>query len=171
MAYCGPACAVPSCASAPVVGFGSAGSKGLGCGLGYGGYGLGYGGGLGYGWGQGWGHGYGGLGYGLGYGYGSGALVESSRSLGTLAGVIPSCINQIPASEVTIQPPAVVVTLPGPILSASCEPVAVGGNTPCAPGGFRRFGGGYYGGRLGRFGRRGSICSLGRRGSICTLPC
>ncbi|KAL7978032.1 hypothetical protein Chor_005019 [Crotalus horridus] len=129
MAYCGPACAVPSCASAPVVGFGSAGSKGLGCGLGYGG-----------------------LGYGLGYGYGAGALAETSGSLGTLAGVIPSCINQIPPSEIVIQPPAVVVTIPGPILSASCDPVAVGGNTPCAPGGFGRFGGGYYGGRLGRYG-------------------
>ncbi|KAK9391000.1 feather keratin-like [Crotalus adamanteus] len=149
MVDCGPSCAVPSCASAPVVGFGSAGSRGLGCGLGYGG--------LGYG-----------LGYGrsLGYGYGAGALAETSGSLGTLAGVIPSCINQIPASEVTIQPPAVVVTIPGPILSASCDPVAVGGNTPCAPGGFGRFGGGYYGGRLGRFGRRGSICAL-----PCNLPC
>ncbi|KAK9390999.1 shematrin-like 2 [Crotalus adamanteus] len=149
MPYCGPSCAVPSCASAPVVGFGSAGSRSLGCGLGYGG--LGYG--LGYG-------------HGLGYGYGAGALAESSGSLGTLAGVIPSCINQIPASEVTIQPPAVVVTIPGPILSASCEPVAVGGNTPCAPGGVGGIGGGYFGGRLGRFGRRGSICAL-----PCNLPC
>ncbi|XP_034291538.1 chorion class B protein L11-like [Pantherophis guttatus] len=155
MAYCGPSCAVPSCASAPVVGFGSAGSRGLG-----------------WGWGQGYGLGYGlGYGRGLGYGYGAGALAESSRNLGTLAGVVPSCINQIPASEVTIQPPAVVVTLPGPILSASCEPVAVGGQTPCAPGGIGRFGAGYYGGRLGHLGRRGSICSLGRRGSICNLPC
>ncbi|KAL7978015.1 hypothetical protein Chor_005002 [Crotalus horridus] len=121
MPYCGPSCAVPSCASAPVVGFGSAGSKGLGCGLGYAG--------LGYGYGLGYGHG-------LGYGYGAGALAETSGSLGTLAGVIPSCINQVPPSEVTIQPPAVVVTIPGPILSASCDPVTVGGNTPCAPGGF-----------------------------------
>ncbi|XP_070622161.1 shematrin-like protein 2 [Erythrolamprus reginae] len=164
MAYCGPACAVPSCASAPSVGFGACGSKGLGWGYGGLGYGLGHG--LGYGLGYG---------RGLGYGYGAGALAESSRSLGTLAGVIPNCINQVPPSEVTIQPPAVVVTIPGPILSASCEPVAVGGNTPCAPfggyGGFGRFGGGYYGGRLGRLGRRGSICSLGRRGSICNLPC
>ncbi|KAG8146937.1 hypothetical protein E2320_014024, partial [Naja naja] len=151
MAYCGPSCAVPSCASAPAVGFGSAGGRGLGWGLGYGG--LGYG--LGYG-------------RGLGYGYGAGALAETSGSLGTLAGVIPSCINQIPASEVTIQPPSVVVTIPGPILSASCEPVAVGGNTPCAPGGIGGIGGfgaGYFGGRLGRLGH------LGRRGSICNLPC
>ncbi|KAM3825188.1 uncharacterized protein M6D78_016499 [Vipera latastei] len=153
MAYCGPTCAVPSCASAPVVGFGSAGSRSLGYGLSSAG--------LGYGLG---------LGSGLGYGYGSAGFAESARNLGTLAGVIPNCINQIPPSEVTIQPPAVVVTIPGPILSASCEPVAVGGNTPCAPGGFGSYGG-YYGGRLGRFGRRGSICSLGRKGSICTLPC
>ncbi|XP_026575992.1 cuticle protein 64-like [Pseudonaja textilis] len=163
MAYCGPACAVPSCASAPVVGFGSGGSRGHGWGLGYG---------LGHG-------------YGLGYGYGAGALAETSGRLGTLAGVIPSCINQIPASEVTIQPPSSVVTLPGPILSASCEPVAVGGHSPCAPGGLRGgwgyggwgYGGwGYgglgfkgYGGLLGKrypWNRRGSIC-LSRRGSIC----
>ncbi|XP_060550292.1 chorion class A protein Ld2/Ld41-like [Pantherophis guttatus] len=150
MVDCGPSCAVPSCASAPVVGFGSAGSRGLGWGLGQG-YGLGYG--FGYG-------------HGLGYGYGAGALAESSRNLGTLAGVVPSCINQIPASEVTIQPPAVVVTIPGPILSASCEPVAVGGQTPCAPGGIGSLGAGYLGGRLGRLRRRGSICSL-----PCNLPC
>ncbi|XP_060550294.1 chorion class A protein L11-like [Pantherophis guttatus] len=147
MACCPPSCAIPSCASAPVVGLGSAG-----CGP--------------------WGYGYRGLGlgYGYGYGYGGARFGESARNLGTLAGVAPSCISQIPASEVTIQPPAVVVTLPGPILSASCEPVAVGGHTPCAPGGFGNYGG-YYGGRLGRYGRRGSICSYGRRGSICTLPC
>ncbi|XP_026575993.1 elastin-like [Pseudonaja textilis] len=143
MAFCGPSCAVPSCASAPAVGFGSAGSRGLG----YGGLG------------------YGGLGYGLGYGYGAGALAESSGSLGTLAGVIPKPINQVPASEVTIQPPAVVITLPGAILSASCEPVAVGGYNPCAPGGIGGLGAGYLGGRLGRLGRRGSICNP------CSLPC
>ncbi|KAL7978030.1 hypothetical protein Chor_005017 [Crotalus horridus] len=139
MSYCGPSCAVPSCASAPVVGFGSAGSRCLG---------------------------YGGLGYGLGYGYGASGLATSSGSLGTLTGVIPSCINQVPPSEVTIKPPAFVITIPGPILSASCDPVAVGGNTPCAPGGVGGIGGGYFGGRLGRFGRRGSICSL-----PCNFPC
>ncbi|KAJ6652045.1 hypothetical protein lerEdw1_015467 [Lerista edwardsae] len=99
-----------------------------------------------------------GLGYGgLGYGYGIGGPAETSASLGTLEGVIPSCINQIPASEVVIQPPPCVVTIPGPILSASCEPTAVGGNTPCAVGGsgiaYRRglwspsLFGGYLGGR------------------------
>ncbi|KAJ6652048.1 hypothetical protein lerEdw1_015470 [Lerista edwardsae] len=114
MASCGPSCTIPSCASSPVVGFGSRGSGGLALG------GLGLGG-LGYG--------------GLGYGYGIGGVGETSSSLGTLEGVIPSCINQIPAAEVVIQPPACVVTIPGPILSASCEPTAVGGNTPCAVGG------------------------------------
>ncbi|ETE57516.1 Claw keratin, partial [Ophiophagus hannah] len=155
MAYCGPSCAVPSCASAPAVGFGSAGARGLGWGLGYGGLGYGLGFGLGFG-------------RGLGYGYGAGALAETSGSLGTLAGVIPQPINQIPASEVTIQPPSFVITVPGPILSASCEPVAVGGYTPCAPGGIGRLGASYLGGRLGRLGRRlggglqgGSMSGLG----------
>ncbi|XP_060550290.1 chorion class A protein PC292-like [Pantherophis guttatus] len=153
MPYCGPSCAVPSCASAPVVGFGSAGTRGLGCGgLGYGGFGYAGLGSAGLGYGS----------LGLGYGYGAG---ETSGSLGTLSGIIPRPINQIPASEVTIRPPAVVVTLPGPILSASCEPVAVGGQTPCAPGGLGRLGDGYLGGRLGRFSRRGSICNP------CNLPC
>ncbi|KAJ6651900.1 hypothetical protein lerEdw1_015944 [Lerista edwardsae] len=138
MTSCGPACTVPSCASSPVVGFGSAGlgvgSRALGIGgLAYGG--LGYGG-LGYG-----SLGYGGLGYGslgggagLGLGYGSGALVGGSTSsgeLGTLAGVVPQPINQIPASEVVIQPPASIVTIPGPILSASCTSKLVGWPSSC----------------------------------------
>ncbi|XP_053133970.1 scale keratin-like [Hemicordylus capensis] len=161
MANCGPACTVPSCASSPVVGFGSAGSSGLG----YSGLRYGYGG-LGYG--------YGGLGYGgLGSGYGA---VENSGNLGTLAGVIPSCINQTPPSEIVIRPPASVVTIPGAILSASCEPVSVGGNTPCAIGGSGILGSGLLGilgsglgyGALGRgggyYGRRSL---LGRRGNIC----
>ncbi|XP_013927538.1 PREDICTED: uncharacterized protein LOC106553537 [Thamnophis sirtalis] len=102
MALCGPSCALPSSASIPTVGFGSAGLGGLAS---------------------------------RGLGLGPFPLAESSGSLGTLEGIIPSCINQIPPSEVTIQPPPVVVTIPGPILSASCEPVAVGGHNPCAPGG------------------------------------
>ncbi|XP_058016625.1 keratin, type I cytoskeletal 15-like [Ahaetulla prasina] len=122
MVYCGPSCAVPSCASAPAVGFGSAGSRGLGCG------GLGYGG-----------HGYGlGYGRGLGYGFGAGALAESSGSLGTLAGVIPSFINRVPASEVIIQPPSVMLTFPGAILSANGVPIAIRGNR-----GIRGIGAGY----------------------------
>ncbi|XP_032991961.1 scale keratin-like [Lacerta agilis] len=161
MANCGPSCAVPSCASTPVVGFGSAGLGGFG--------------GLG---------GLGGLGLGNTYGYGSGALVGSgipSASLGILSGVAPSCINQIPPAEVVIQPPACVVTIPGPILSASCEPVAVGGNAPCSPGGL---GSGFLGagslgagalgaGALGgsRFGLGSRYGYVGRRGSICYTPC
>ncbi|XP_039219373.1 uncharacterized protein LOC120317115 [Crotalus tigris] len=133
MAFCGPSCAIPSSASIPSIGFGSAGLGALPP---------------------------------RGLGLSPFPSAESSGSLGTLDGVIPSCINQIPPSEVTIQPPAVLISIPGPILSASCEPIAVGGNTPCAPGGFGRFGGGYYGGRLGRFGHRGSICAL-----PCNLPC
>nr|XP_034954763.1 claw keratin-like [Zootoca vivipara] len=161
MVDCGPSCAVPSCASTPTVGFGSAG----GLGYGYGGLGYGYGG-LGYGYG------------GLGYGYGG---AERATNLGVLAGVAPSCVNQIPPAEVVIQPPVSVLTIPGPILSASCEPVSVGGNTPCAVGGSGIVGGYGYGGwgygdgligsswgyglrRGGLFGRRSL---LGRRGSVC----
>ncbi|XP_003226377.3 shematrin-like protein 2 [Anolis carolinensis] len=59
----------------------------------------------------------------------------SSCCLGTVPGVVPSCITQLPASEMVIQPPAVVMTIPGPIMSASCEPIAVGGTTPCAVAG------------------------------------
>ncbi|KAK9391007.1 hypothetical protein NXF25_018337 [Crotalus adamanteus] len=133
MAFCGPSCAIPSSASIPSVGFGSAGLGALPP---------------------------------RGLGLSPFPSAESSGSLGTLDGVIPSCINQIPPSEVTIQPSAVVVTIPGPILSASCEPVAVGGNTPCAPsrqglplslGGQPRLGAGYG--------------FVGDRGSICYTPC
>nr|XP_034953518.1 elastin-like [Zootoca vivipara] len=162
MASCGPSCAVPSCASTPVVGFGSAGLGGIG--------------------------GLGGLGLGDTYGYGSGALVGSgipSASLGILSGVAPSCINQIPPAEVVIQPPACIVTIPGPILSASCEPVAVGGNAPCSPGGLGSgllgagsLGAGALGaGALGagalrgsRFGVGGRYGFVGDRGSICYSP-
>ncbi|XP_053133211.1 chorion class B protein B.L1-like [Hemicordylus capensis] len=167
---CGPSCTVPSCASTPVVGFGSAGN-GLGYGLGGLGYGCGFGG-------LGSAYGLGGLGYGgLGSGYGA---VETSGNLGTLAGVIPSPINQIPPSEVVIQPPPVVVTLPGAILSASCEPVSVGGNTPCAIRGSGILGSGLYGGLgsglgYGAFGSRGGYYGrrslLGRRGSVCGNIC
>ncbi|XP_048375232.1 shematrin-like protein 2 [Sphaerodactylus townsendi] len=183
---CGPEFAVPSVASTPRVGFGSAGPNWGGVGCGYGnlglaqGYGLGSGyGGLGLAHGYGLGSGYGGLGlahgYGLGYGYGP-AVAETSGSLGTLAGVIPSCINQIPPAEVVVQPPPTVLTIPGPILSATGEPVTVGGNTPCAVSGAGVAGAGFYGGAGGicgpRWGlRRGSLIGrrslLGRRGSIC----
>ncbi|XP_060113214.1 shematrin-like protein 2 [Heteronotia binoei] len=146
MAYCGSVCGVPSYASSPMIGLGSAG---LSSGLGYGCVGSGYRGisygGIGYG---GLGCGYGGLGYGSGIGYGSGTWSSggaTSGELGTLSGIIPQPINQIPPAEVVIQPPASVVTIPGPILSATGEPVAVGGNTPCAVSG-SGMGGGLYGG-------------------------
>ncbi|XP_063173244.1 feather keratin-like [Candoia aspera] len=136
MACCPPSCAIPSCASCPVIGLGPPG-----CGS------------SGY------------RGFGQGYGYGSSGLAEYSSNLGTLAGIRPSCINQIPSSEVVIQPPATVITVPGPIMSASCDPICVGGYTPCATEGYGRYGG-YRGGRQGRLGRRGSICSL-----PCYSPC
>uniref|UniRef100_A0A670ZBK5 Keratin n=1 Tax=Pseudonaja textilis TaxID=8673 RepID=A0A670ZBK5_PSETE len=80
-------------------------------------------------------------------------------SLGILPGANVGCINQVPPSEIVIQPPPFVVTIPGPILSASCEPVAVGGYSACAGG---------YGGYLGGGGGLGSIC----RPYICRkLPC
>ncbi|XP_066466535.1 chorion class A protein PC292-like [Tiliqua scincoides] len=152
MTSCGPACTVPSCASIPVVGLGSSG-------LGLGSGGLRYGG-----------LSYGGLGSG-GIGYGSGALAVGSTNsgqLGTLAGIIPQPINQIPSSEVVIQPPASIVTIPGAILSASCEPVSVGGNTPCAVGGSGVIANrGLWSGLLGsRFGGH-----LGGRSNVCLPPC
>uniref|UniRef100_H9GCU6 Keratin n=1 Tax=Anolis carolinensis TaxID=28377 RepID=H9GCU6_ANOCA len=67
----------------------------------------------------------------------------SSSCLGIVPGVIPSCMNQLPASEVVLQPPPVIMTIPGAVLSASCEPIAVGGTTPCAVAG----GGSYCGPR------------------------
>nr|ABU98607.1 beta-keratin 19 [Gekko gecko] len=56
----------------------------------------------------------------------------SARCLGITSGASVSCINQIPPSEVTIQPPPCTVVIPGPILAASCEPVRVGGYTSCS---------------------------------------
>uniref|UniRef100_H9GSZ5 Keratin n=2 Tax=Anolis carolinensis TaxID=28377 RepID=H9GSZ5_ANOCA len=94
----------------------------------------------------------------LGGCYGGSAAPASS--LGIVPGVNPSCINQLPPSEVVIQPSPTIVTIPGPILSASCEPLAVGGYTPCASGS-----GGYLG-----YGR-GSCCRPRRRFSICGSPC
>uniref|UniRef100_A0A8D0HIE1 Uncharacterized protein n=1 Tax=Sphenodon punctatus TaxID=8508 RepID=A0A8D0HIE1_SPHPU len=86
--------------------------------------------------GDGYGYGYGGLGLGLGLG---GRFAGGVSALaGPLPGVNTSCVSQIPASEVVIQPPppCFCITIPGPILSASCDPVAVGGNTPCARGSY-----------------------------------
>uniref|UniRef100_A0A670Z5J3 Keratin n=1 Tax=Pseudonaja textilis TaxID=8673 RepID=A0A670Z5J3_PSETE len=93
----------------------------------------------------------------------------TAASLGIAPGASVSCINQTPSSEIVIQPsppPPVVVTIPGPILSASCDPVAVGGNTPCAAPGsgiLGRISGlsrGLLGGRTLQ-GGRGNIASSG----------
>uniref|UniRef100_A0A670JVR6 Keratin n=1 Tax=Podarcis muralis TaxID=64176 RepID=A0A670JVR6_PODMU len=77
--------------------------------------------------------------------------------------------NRLAAPEVVIQPPPSVLTIPGPILSASCEPVSVGGNTPCAVGGYGYgYGRGLFGDGYGYFGKRSL---LGGRSGICSYPC
>ncbi|KAJ7307271.1 hypothetical protein JRQ81_009270 [Phrynocephalus forsythii] len=103
--YCGPSNAVPSCSAIPSVGFGS---SHFGSGFGLGGSGFGS--------------------------LGSGGSV-SATSLGVLQGVQPQCINQLPPNEVVIQPPPLVVTVPGAIMSATPVPVQVGGVAPCAASG------------------------------------
>ncbi|XP_066466270.1 chorion class B protein L11-like [Tiliqua scincoides] len=83
--------------------------------------------------------GFGGVGYGFGCSRGRGGGyggAQTSGSLGTLSGVIPSCVGQLLPSEVVVQLSPFVVTIPGAMLSASCDPVAVGGYTPCAPYGY-----------------------------------
>uniref|UniRef100_A0A8D0HLI7 Uncharacterized protein n=1 Tax=Sphenodon punctatus TaxID=8508 RepID=A0A8D0HLI7_SPHPU len=56
---------------------------------------------------------------------------------GSICGPVnTSCVSQIPATQMTVQPPCFCITIPGPIMSASCDPVAVGGNTPCARGSY-----------------------------------
>nr|XP_003226382.1 PREDICTED: claw keratin [Anolis carolinensis]XP_016852281.1 PREDICTED: claw keratin [Anolis carolinensis] len=167
MANCGPSSAVPSCEAAPVVGFGSGGSRNFGRGFGYG---IGYGIGSGIGFGSG-----------IGSGYGLGGNIESAANLGILSGVQPSCINQLPPIEVVIKPAPVAVTVPGAIMSATPEPVEVGGYAPCAVGGVgiggsglgsglsSGLGSGFYGGNLG--GRLGGNYGLLRgRGNNCG-PC
>nr|ABU98594.1 beta-keratin 3 [Gekko gecko] len=56
----------------------------------------------------------------------------SARCLGLTSGGSVACINQIPPSEVTIQPPPSTAVIPGPVLAASCEPLRVGGYTACS---------------------------------------
>ncbi|KAJ6652789.1 hypothetical protein lerEdw1_010643 [Lerista edwardsae] len=85
-------------------------------------------------------------------------------SCSSVCGANTSCISQIPSSEVVIQPPCFKITIPGPVMSASPEPVAVDANTPCAPSSCHEpFGYGYgrrcdYGVGSGRWGC-GSVCS------------
>uniref|UniRef100_H9GCT6 Keratin n=1 Tax=Anolis carolinensis TaxID=28377 RepID=H9GCT6_ANOCA len=95
--------------------------------------------------------------YGLGGtgGTSGGGRSVSTRELGTVAGVTPQSVSQLPSSEVVIQPAPFIMVVPGPILSSSCEPIYVGGAT--SPGG------GGFGGRLGS-------SSMGSCGVRC-LPC
>ncbi|KAF7238333.1 Feather keratin 3 [Varanus komodoensis] len=121
-------------------------------GIGSCGIGSGYGGGFGY----------------SGFGYGGGV---SSTSLGMTSGAPASCISQIPPSEVVIQPSPCVITMPGAILSSSCEPMTVGGYSPCASGSGYGYGGGSYGGFLGG-GFHGGYQGICRpRRNSCKYPC
>ncbi|KAL7978013.1 hypothetical protein Chor_005000 [Crotalus horridus] len=110
MSCCAPSCAVPICvpASSPPVCYPVGGLGSLtSCGVG-GTYGLGS--------------------------AGSGGAV-SAATLGMTSGASMSCVNQIPPSELLIQPAPVNVVIPGAILSSTCEPIRVGGYTACATGG------------------------------------
>ncbi|XP_060117049.1 late cornified envelope protein 1D [Heteronotia binoei] len=82
-------------------------------------------------------------------GYYGGAT--SASSLGLTSGGNIGCVTQLPPSEMVIQPAPCCVTIPGAVLSASCEPVRVAGYTAC--GGGSTLGGGRFG------------------GSICGYPC
>ncbi|XP_026581523.1 claw keratin-like [Pseudonaja textilis] len=70
---------------------------------------------------------------------GSCALVSSYGS-GTLTGLAANyytgghvnCSSQLTGSELIIQPPASVVSIPGPIISSTHDPVSVGQVTPCS---------------------------------------
>ncbi|XP_039943918.1 claw keratin-like [Hirundo rustica] len=81
------------------------------------------------------------------------------------------CVRQCPDSTVVIQPPASVVTFPGPILSSFPQQSAVGSaGAPHVGAGFggsfgRRGGSGAYGGSggFGAFGAFGGSCG-GSRG-------
>nr|XP_056709102.1 feather keratin B-4-like [Euleptes europaea] len=66
-----------------------------------------------------------------------------ASSLGIVPGANIGCINQLPPSEVVIQPAPSVITVPGPILSASCDPLRVGGYSACggSPQGYSRLSG------------------------------
>ncbi|NXU79600.1 KRCL protein, partial [Oreotrochilus melanogaster] len=64
------------------------------------------------------------------------------------------CVRQCPDSTVVIQPPASVITLPGPILSSFPQHSAVGSaGAPGVGGGF----GGTFGGRGGGYGGYGGL--------------
>ncbi|NXL52956.1 KRSC protein, partial [Podilymbus podiceps] len=77
------------------------------------------------------------------------------------------CVRQCPDSTTVIQPPPVVVTLPGPILSSFPQDAVVGSSGAPVFGGYGGYGayGGYggYGSSLGYYGY-GGYGSLGYRG-------
>ncbi|XP_053133756.1 uncharacterized protein LOC128337140 [Hemicordylus capensis] len=136
-------CQVPSCVIPCGIGGGSGGSIGGGiCGS-IGSGTIGYGGGMG------------------------GGMGVSSSSLGIVPGASVSCVSQVPPSELFIQPSPVVITIPGPVLSAAggaSGEVSVGSYSPCAYGS-SGYGygmgssGGYLGGGIGTGYRRGSLGS------------
>ena len=74
-----------------------------------------------------------------------------------------ACSSALPGSEVVVQPPPSVITMPGPILSTSGE-VAVSGFSPCSGYGYPSLGsaGGLYGGSSS-----GGYGSLGFGGGYC----
>ncbi|KAK9390991.1 keratin-associated protein 9-1-like [Crotalus adamanteus] len=109
MSCCAPSCAVPICvpASSPPVCYPVGGLGSLtSCGVG-GTYGL--------------------------DSAGSGGAVPAA-SLGMTSRSNVSCVNQIPPSEIVIQPPPFNIVIPGAILAATSDLVRVGGYTACATG-------------------------------------
>ncbi|XP_015280351.1 PREDICTED: claw keratin-like [Gekko japonicus] len=151
MSYCGPAskgaCGVGSCYGG-VTYSGRLPSYGLGSVCGTGGWsGLGA---LSGGWS--------GLGTLSGGWSGLGTLSGGWSGLGAQSGGNVACASQLPGSEVVIQPPPSVVTIPGPVLS-TCEPAAVAAYTPCATGysgqGSQALSPLYSGGAWGGYGRLG----------------
>ncbi|XP_056366758.1 claw keratin-like [Oenanthe melanoleuca] len=71
-----------------------------------------------------------------------------------------ACVRQCPDSTVVIQPPASVVTFPGPILSSFSQQSSVGSaGVPYVGGGFG-----------GSAGRRGGSGGFGGFGGSCGVP-
>ena len=101
-----------------------------------------------------------GVGYGVG-GVGSSGLVPlyGGGALSGLGGGFGyACSTQLPGTEVVIQPPSSTITMPGPIISASPEPVAAAQITPSYGYGYPALGsaGGFSGGSsYGGYGRLG----------------
>lgn len=88
------------------------------------------------------------------YGLGSLSGMGTCSGLGAMSGANVACSEQLPGSEVVIQPPPSVVTIPGPVLSATSEPAAVAQTTYSGLGaqGLSPL---YSGGALGGYGRSG----------------